>query len=238
MLPVDLRNAKFSSTAVDQFTHLLSSLRSIGATQYSLITAEDMSPVLGCYGHPDAITPNLDRLARQSVRYSHAFASAPVCSPSRSCLIQGSYPTSLGTQQMRSGFPLPAYMRGFPTILRQSGYFTTNNVKTDYNSGNYKEIIASSWNENSDKAHWRLNSDSSKPFFSVFNLMTSHQSRTMVWPYERFEEEIQIKLSKEEIHDPDEITLPPIIRILRSSVNPLPGSMTVSLQWIRKSVKF
>ena len=185
------------------------------------ITAEDMSPVLGCYGHPDAITPNLDRLARQSVRYSHAFASAPVCSPSRSCLIQGSYPTSLGTQQMRSGFPLPAYMRGFPTILRQSGYFTTNNVKTDYNSGNYKEIIASSWHENSDKAHWRLNSDSSKPFFSVFNLMTSHQSRTMVWPYERFEEEIQIKLSKEEIHDPDEITLPPYYPdtpIIRKSV--------------------
>ena len=185
------------------------------------ITAEDMSPVIGCYGHPDAITPNLDRLARQSVRYSHAFASAPVCSPSRSCLIQGSYPTSLGTQQMRSGFPLPAYMRGFPTILRQSGYFTTNNVKTDYNSGNYKEIIASSWHENSDKAHWRLNSDSSKPFFSVFNLMTSHQSRTMVWPYERFEEEIQIKLSKEEIHDPDEITLPPYYPdtpIIRKSV--------------------
>ena len=173
------------------------------------ITAEDMSPVLGCYGCPDAITPNLDKFSKQSVRYTHAFASAPVCSPSRSCLIQGSYPTSLGTQQMRSGFPLPAPMKGFPALIRKSGYFTTNNVKTDYNSGNYRDIIASSWNQSSAEAHWRLNPESKKPFFSVFNLMTSHQSRTMVWPYDRFEKEIQSKLSEGEIHHPDKINLPP-----------------------------
>ena len=81
------------------------------------ITAEDMSPVLGCYGDMDAKTPNIDKLARQSVRYTKAFASAPVCSPSRSCLIQGTYPTTLSTQQMRSGFPLPSYMKGFPALL-------------------------------------------------------------------------------------------------------------------------
>ena len=50
------------------------------------ITAEDMSPVLGCYGDKFAITPNIDQLAKESVRYTKAFASAPVCSPSRSCL--------------------------------------------------------------------------------------------------------------------------------------------------------
>jgi arylsulfatase A-like enzyme len=107
------------------------------------ITAEDMSPVLGCYGDPDANTPNIDALAKQSVRYTNAFASAPVCSPSRSCLIQGCYPTTLGTQQMRSGFPLPPYMKGFPSLLRKKGYFSSNNVKTDYNSGNYEDIIKS-----------------------------------------------------------------------------------------------
>ena len=45
------------------------------------ITAEDMSPTLGCYGDPFATTPNIDRLATQSVRFTHAFAAAPVCSP-------------------------------------------------------------------------------------------------------------------------------------------------------------
>ncbi|MBT5717755.1 MAG: sulfatase-like hydrolase/transferase [Opitutae bacterium] len=173
------------------------------------ITAEDMSPTLGCFGDPDAITPNIDKLAKQSVRYTRAFASAPVCSPSRSCLIQGTYPTTLSTQQMRSGFPLPSYMKGFPHLLRKAGYYTTNNVKTDYNSGNYQEIIKKSWNENSAAAHWQKRNDDAKPFFSVFNLMTSHQSRSMVWSYERFQNEIQSKLSENEIHDPAKITLPP-----------------------------
>jgi N-sulfoglucosamine sulfohydrolase len=181
----------------------------LGKPNVLWITAEDMSPVLGCYGHPDAITPNIDALAKQSVRYSHAFASAPVCSPSRSCLINGSYPPSLGTQQMRSGFPLPSYMKGFPALLRADGYYSTNNVKTDYNSGNYEDIIKSSWDESSGTAHWRKRTDKKKPFFSIFNLMTSHQSRSMVWPYERFQKEVQSKLSPDEIHDPKKITLPP-----------------------------
>ncbi len=89
--------------------HLLSGLISFGKDRPNVlwITAEDMSPVLGCYGDKDAITPNLDAFAKQSVRYNKAFASAPVCSPSRSCLITGCYPPSLSTQQMRSGFPPP-----------------------------------------------------------------------------------------------------------------------------------
>jgi len=168
-----------------------------------------MSPVLGCYGYADANTPHIDALAEESVRYSKAFASAPVCSPSRSCLIQGSYPPTLGTQQMRSGFPLPSGMKGFPALLRKQGYYTSNNVKTDYNSGNYQEIIKSSWDENSVSAHWRMREDKNKPFFSVFNLMTSHQSRSMVWPHERFEKEIQSKLSTDQIHNPAKVTIPP-----------------------------
>jgi N-sulfoglucosamine sulfohydrolase len=182
------------------------------------ITAEDMSPTLGCYGDKDAITPHLDAFAKQSVRYVKAYASAPVCSPSRSCLITGCYPPSLSTQQMRSGFPMPERMKGFPALLRKQGYYTTNNVKTDYNSGNYQDIIKSSWNESSDTAHWRKRVDKSSPIFSVFNLMTSHQSRTMVWPREKFLQEVQSKLKPTEIHDPAKITLPlyypdtPIIR--------------------------
>ena len=174
------------------------------------ITAEDMSPAIGCYGNTDAITPNIDELAKNSIKFTNAFASAPVCSPSRSCLIQGTSPVSMGTQHMRSGFSLPPAFTGFPALLRKNGYFTTNNVKTDYNSGNYQQIIEASWNESSTTAHWRKRPNQKIPFFSVFNLMTSHQSRSMVWTYEKFKNEIQSKLSKAQIHDPLKISLPPI----------------------------
>lgn len=173
------------------------------------ITAEDMSPTLGCYGDPDAVTPHIDRLAEQSVRYTHAFATTPVCSPARSCLITGCYAPSLGTHQMRSAFPIPAEMKGFPARLRQAGYYTTNNVKTDYNTANWQEIIRASWDESSATAHWRNRPNKDQPFFAVFNLMTSHQSRSMVWPREQFVAEVQSKLSGEEIHDPQQVRLPP-----------------------------
>ena len=166
------------------------------------ITAEDMSPTLGCYGDAFAVTPHLDKLAEESVRYTHAFASAPVCSPSRSCLITGCYATALGTMQMRSAFPIPDFMTGFPSILRSElGYYTTNNVKTDYNSGNAKKIIGDSWHESSETAHWRNRPKKDQPFFAIFNLMTSHQSRSMVWSYDKFKTDVQSKLSPKEVHD-------------------------------------
>lgn len=172
------------------------------------ITSEDMSPTLACYGDAYATTPILDQLAADGVLYTNASATAPVCSPSRSCLINGLPATSQGTQQMRSAFPIPEYMNGFPSVLREAGHYTSNNVKTDYNSGNWETIIAASWDESSDNAHWR-NRKADQPFFSVFNLMTSHQSRTMVWPYEQFLSEVQSKLDSSEIHDPDKAPLPP-----------------------------
>src|SRR5919112_1880063 len=48
------------------------------------LVAEDFGPHLGCYGTQQVGTPNLDRLAAEGVRYTRAFTTAPVCSPSRS----------------------------------------------------------------------------------------------------------------------------------------------------------
>lgn len=173
------------------------------------ITAEDMSATLGCYGDAYANTPNIDAFAKESVRYTLAFATAPVCSPSRSCLITGCYAPSLGTHNMRSAFPIPKSMTGFPSLLRKVGYYTSNNVKTDYNTANWQDIIRHSWNESSGTAHFNQRGKKSDRFFSVFNLMTSHQSRTMVWPYEKFVSDVQSKLSPGEIHDPKKAPLPP-----------------------------
>lgn len=174
------------------------------------ITAEDMSPALGSYGDPDAKTPNLDAFAKESVRYTRAFAAAPVCSPSRASIVTGMWAPSLGISQMRSTFPLPPDVKGFPTYLREDGYFTANNVKTDYNTADEARLIKESWDESTGRAHWRSAArKEGQPFFAVFNHMVTHQSRSMVWPYEVFQREVQAGLPQDHIHDPATIALPP-----------------------------
>lgn len=174
------------------------------------ITAEDMSPTIGAYGDAFATTPHLDAFAKESVRYTNAFAASPVCSPSRSTLITGMWATSTGTSQMRSAFSLPEEVKGFPTYLREAGYFTSNAVKTDYNTADAPRLIEESWTAISPEAHWRdENRAGDQPFFSVFNQMLSHQSRTAVWPHEAFQEHVQSNLSATEIHDPDKAPVPP-----------------------------
>jgi N-sulfoglucosamine sulfohydrolase len=172
------------------------------------LTAEDLSPHLGCYGDSYARTPVLDDLASRGVRYTRAFATAPVCSPARSTLITGMYATSLGTQRLRSQFPVRPEIRGFSAWLREAGYHCSNNVKTDYNLRDEPAFIDDAWNESSPQAHWR-NRKSGQPFFAVFNFMTTHQSRTGVWPHDEFEREIGSKLTSEERHDPAAANLPP-----------------------------
>lgn len=152
---------------------LVGMLSSRGADRPNIlwITCEDTSALLGAYGDPLARTPNLDAFARTAVRYTQAFAYTGVCAPSRSCLITGVYPSRLGSGGMRSRTRLPEEVKAFPEYLRQAGYYTSNNEKTDYNFLPPK----SAWDESSRKAHWR-NRASGQPFFSVFNIMVTHQS--------------------------------------------------------------
>src|SRR5262245_35786788 len=136
------------------------------------ITCEDISPDIGCFGDAYAVTPNIDRFAAQGVRYTRAFAPIGVCAPSRSTLILGTFASSAGTQHMRCNGPRPAYLRCFPEYLRDAGWYCSNNEKTDYNFPSPK----GAWDESSKKAHWR-NRKPGQRFFSVFNLLISHESQ-------------------------------------------------------------
>ena len=90
----------------------------------------------GCYGNPMAKTPHIDALAKQGFRYTHAYACAPVCAPSRSSWITGVHAISTGTQPMRSRYPIPHdQIPYYPDQLRKAGYYTANGVKTDFNIG-------------------------------------------------------------------------------------------------------
>jgi uncharacterized sulfatase len=166
------------------------------------ITCEDISPNLGCYGDTYAVTPNLDRLASQGIRYTHAFAPIGVCAPSRSCLITGMYPPSIGTHHMRCTGRLPEAVKCIPEYLRQAGYYCTNNVKTDYNF----PPPAGAWDESSNKAHWRHRKPG-QPFFSVFNFTSCHESQIRL--AEKAYTERTAQFTPAERHDPAKAPVPP-----------------------------
>ena len=95
------------------------------------LIAEDMCPDLGCYGHPDSKTPNVDGFAQEGVRFTNAFSLSPICSPARSCLITGTYPTTLGSHHMRSRVPRPEQVKCFTEVLREEGYYCFNGFSRD-----------------------------------------------------------------------------------------------------------
>lgn len=136
------------------------------------ITSEDHGPHLGCYGDKLARTPNLDKLAAKGMRYRMCWSNAPVCAPARTTLISGMYPTSTGSEHMRSMTSLPRDIRMFPALLRALGYYCSNRVKEDYNLKKDGKV----WDDSSNKAHWR-NRPGGMPFFAVFNSTKSHESQ-------------------------------------------------------------
>ena len=165
------------------------------------INAEDMSPHLGCYGHPDANTPHIDRLASQGIVYKNAFATAPICSPARTCLATGLYGTSLGTQHLRCEVEIPEQVVPLAVRLRQAGYFCTNTGKSDYNFS--PDGIWDAWSN--DAAPWRSRK-SGQPFFAFITVGETHEGRINF--RERYEQATE-DLPDELRHAPSDVTIPP-----------------------------
>ena len=177
------------------------------------ISTEDMSPRLGCYGDATVPTPNIDRFAKEGIRYTRAFGVYGTCSPNRHALITGMYPNETGGMAQRVtkrtaalskitdpdllAIPVyeatpPAGVKCFSEYLRAAGYYCTNNVKTDYQFA----TPITAWDESSDDAHWRNRPSKETPFFAVFNFMGTHESRI-------FEQ------TSPRVVDPAKVTLPP-----------------------------
>ena len=152
------------------------------------LVAEDLSPYyLNPYGDSRAPTPNLNRLAKEGVVYTHNFSISGVCSPSRATLTTGLYPNSFGGHNMRTlnqvtearkigiidyqAVP-PPDVKMVSEIMRENGYYTTNNSKEDYQF--FKSELA--WDESSIYAHWRNRPNIETPFFSIFNFSVCHES--------------------------------------------------------------
>ncbi|HEY3044937.1 MAG TPA: sulfatase-like hydrolase/transferase [Vicinamibacterales bacterium] len=95
-----------------------------------LVIMDDMGyGDLGSYGVQDAKTPNLDRLAREGVRLTDAYANGPVCSPTRAALISGRYQQRVGIEWALASTTdkdksLPVSTTSLPALLKKNGYAT------------------------------------------------------------------------------------------------------------------
>ena len=163
------------------------------------LIAEDFGPDLGCYGNSEVVSPNLDRLAKEGTRFTNAFTTAPVCSPSRSAFMTGMYQTSIDAHNHRShrddGYRLPEGVRVITSWFREAGYFTANvktaapgvqgTGKTDFNFTPAEPVFdGTDWNQRA----------AGQPFFAQINFTETHR------PFRR---------NSERPTDPAKLTLPP-----------------------------
>ncbi len=150
------------------------------------ILGDDLGTELGCYGNPDARTPQLDQLAKQGVRYTRFYTTAPVCSASRSAFITGMYAQTLHAQdhrtQQQNKKPLPDGVRLITHWFKDAGYATANLVDFPAALG-IKASGKDDWNFTFPGQAYTTKSwadlPGGKPFFALINFSEPHRSFTV-----------------------------------------------------------
>ena len=158
------------------------------------IVADDLGTDLGCYGDSLIYTPNLDRFANEGVKYNNFYTVTAVCSPSRSTMITGMYPTSINCHQHRTRYKdsLPDDIYPFTKYFKEAGYFTSNGDfrnknragKQDYNFKADSIFDGTDWSQRKP----------GQPFFSQIQVHYPHRA-----------------FSRDSLHPVDQkaVTLPP-----------------------------
>ncbi len=153
------------------------------------IFGEDMGPELSLLDTPEVNTPNIDALARKGMYFTHAFTTAPVCSPSRSAINTGMYQMAIGAHNHRSHrpndtsvypFPLPDGVQTISDRMRHAGYFTAN----------IRKFPEGTWFNGTGKTDWNFtyagkpfDSDvwvdlkANQPFYAQVNFPETHRGK-------------------------------------------------------------
>lgn len=141
-----------------------------------LTTEDNSANWYGLYNEQGATLPHVEWMAENGLVFNNAYSCAPVCSTARSTIISGCYAPRLGAQYHRREIlvDMPPNLKPFPWYLRQAGYYTTNNSKTDYNFAGKLQNVA--WDQSSGKATYRNRKDG-QPFFHVQNFGITHEGQ-------------------------------------------------------------
>ncbi|QDT73861.1 sulfatase [Lacipirellula limnantheis] len=110
-----------------------------------LSCVDDLKPVIGCYGDPLAVTPNIDRLAARGVRFDVAYCNQAVCSPSRNALLTGLRPQTLGIYDLPTNF-----RQARPDAVTLPQHFKNNGYRTEA----FGKIFHVGHGNVNDKASW------------------------------------------------------------------------------------
>lgn len=117
-----------------------------GRLNVLFIVSDDLNADLGCYGHAEAKTPELDRLCRRGVRFDAAYCQAPLCNPSRVSLLSGLRPDKTGVYTLfdptRSTLGPDAVM--LPGCFKQHDYYTVQVGKIFHTGEGFED--PQSWN--------------------------------------------------------------------------------------------
>ncbi len=154
-----------------------------------LIIADDLGPDLGCYGDANKLSPNIDRLAAEGVRFSQAHVTAASCSPSRGSIMTGLYPHQHGMYSLaQQGWArMHDDVPKLPNALKKLGYRTAIIGKTHFEpeeqfEWDFREVDAQKvvmqrdvrW-MNAEAGKWLEASPQDKPFFLVMSYVDPHR---------------------------------------------------------------
>lgn len=90
-----------------------------------VLTDDHRADYLGCMGHPIVKTPHIDALAARGTLFRNAFATSPICTPSRTCYLLGQWERKHGINfNSQSTVHPDAFAISYPSLLRKAGYFT------------------------------------------------------------------------------------------------------------------
>ena len=95
--------------------------------QYNVlfIVVDDLRPLLGCYGHSEMHTPNIDRLAERGTLFNRAYCQYPVCNPSRASVLTGLRPETVGVLNNSTDF-----RQTIPEVVTLPQHFKTHGYHT------------------------------------------------------------------------------------------------------------
>ena len=101
------------------------SAKTVGRYNVLFIMVDDLRPLLGCYGHPEMHTPNIDSLAKRGTRFDRAYCQYPLCSPSRTSIITGLRPQTTRVLNNNTDFrkTVPDAVT-LPQHFKAHGYYT------------------------------------------------------------------------------------------------------------------